>query len=84
MECELNALAIAMQTFIAILDEIVEIEDVTGRNEDLRIIIDLLNDITGKLFGFRCESWEYNKILSKLTETRHKVVKLIFYIFIKF
>ncbi|MFT7824499.1 MAG: transposase [Sulfurimonas sp.] len=33
LECELHTLAIAMQTFIIILDEIAKIEDVVNRNE---------------------------------------------------
>jgi hypothetical protein len=56
LECELATLAIAMQTFISILDEIAEIEDVVNRNEDFTNIIDVLKDVTGKLLGFRCES----------------------------
>jgi len=34
LEYELHTLAIAMQTFILILDEIAKIEDVLKRNED--------------------------------------------------
>ena len=56
LECELHTLAIAMQTFIAILDEIVKIEDIVNRNEDLVSIIDVLQDVTQKMLGFRCES----------------------------
>ena len=56
LECELHTLAIAMQAFLAILDEIAKIEEVVNRNEDFTAIIDLLRDVTGKLLGFRCES----------------------------
>lgn len=56
LECELHTLAIAMQAFIAILDEIAKIEEVVNRNEDFTTIIDILRDVTGKLLGFRCES----------------------------
>ena len=56
LECELHTLAIAMQAFIAILDEIAKIEEVVNRNEDFTAIIDLLRDVTAKLLGFRCES----------------------------
>jgi hypothetical protein len=56
LECELHTLAIAMQTFIAILDEIAKIEDVVNRNEDLMSIITVLQDVTQKMLGFRCES----------------------------
>ena len=56
LECELHTLAIAMQTFIAILDEIAKIEDVVNRNEDLVSIIAVLQDVTQKMLGFRCES----------------------------
>ena len=56
LECELHTLAIAMQTFIVILDEIAKIEDVVKRNEDLVNIIAVLQDVTQKMLGFRCES----------------------------
>ena len=56
LECELHTLAIAMQTFIAILDEIAKIEDIIKRNEDLVSIIAILQDVTQKMLGFRCES----------------------------
>jgi len=56
LECELHTLAIAMQTFILILDEIAKIEDVVNRNEDLVSIIAVLHDVTQKILGFRCES----------------------------
>jgi len=56
LECELHTLAIAMQTFILILDEIAKIEDVVNRNEDLMSIITVLQDVTQKMLGFRCES----------------------------
>ena len=56
LECELHTLAIAMQTFILILDEIAKIEDVVKRNEDLVSIITVLRDVTQKMLGFRCES----------------------------
>jgi hypothetical protein len=56
LECELHTLAIAMQTFIIILDEIAKIEDIVKRNEDLVNIIAVLQDVTQKMLGFRCES----------------------------
>jgi len=56
LECELHTLAIAMQTFIIILDEIAKIEDIVKRNEDLVSIITVLQDVTQKMLGFRCES----------------------------
>ena len=56
LECELHTLAIAMQTFIAILDEIAKIEEVVERNEDLMRIIAVLGSVTQKMLGFRCES----------------------------
>ena len=56
LECELHTLAIAMQTFILILDDIAQIEDIVNRNEDFTTIIDTLKDVTQKLLGFRCES----------------------------
>lgn len=56
LECELYTLAIAMKTFIALLDEIAKIEEVVNRNEDLSAITQLLRDVSEKLLGFRCES----------------------------
>ena len=56
LECELTTLAIAMQTFIAILDEIAKIDGIVNRNEDLVSIIDVLSDTTQRLLGFKCES----------------------------
>ena len=56
LECELHILAIAMQTFILILDEIAQIDEIVNRNEDFTTIISTLKDVTQKLLGFRCES----------------------------
>ena len=56
LECELHTLAIAMQTFILILNEIAQIEEIVNRNDDFTTIIDTLKDVTQKLLGFRCES----------------------------
>ena len=43
-------LAIAMQAFLAILDEIAKIEEVVNRNEDFTAIIDLLRDVKTTCF----------------------------------
>jgi hypothetical protein len=56
LECELHTLAISMQAFISILDEIAKIDTVVNRNEDFITIIDTLRSVTGNLLGFRCES----------------------------
>ena len=56
LECELYTLAIAMQTFILILNEIAQIEEIVNRNDDFTTILDTLKDVTQKLLGFRCES----------------------------
>jgi len=56
LECELHTLAIAMQTFIIILNEIAKIEDIVNRNEDLVSIIAVLQDVTQNMLGFGCES----------------------------
>jgi hypothetical protein len=45
-----------MQTFIAILDEIAQIDKIVNRNDDFTTIADILKDVTAKLLGFRCES----------------------------
>ncbi len=52
LECECHTLAITIQTFI-ILDEIVKLEDIVKRNEDLVSIISVLQDVTRKMLGFR-------------------------------
>ena len=46
-----------MQIFIAIFNEIAEIDEIVYRNEDFTAIIDTLKDATEKLLGFRCESY---------------------------
>jgi transposase len=56
LECELHALAISMQTFISILDQISKIEGVVNRNKDFTAIIDTLSSVTENMLGFRCES----------------------------
>ncbi len=56
LECELAMLAIAMEKFIEILDEITKIDGIENRNEDIYTIIQSLRDVTAKLLGFRCES----------------------------
>jgi hypothetical protein len=56
LECELSTLAIAMQSFITILNEISKIDGIVNRNEDFMSIIAVLQDVTQKLLGFRCES----------------------------
>jgi SRSO17 transposase len=56
LECELTTLAIAMQTFISILNEVAKIDGIVNRNEDLVSIIALLRNTTQLLLGFRCES----------------------------
>ena len=56
LECELHTLAIAMETFIKILEEIAKINEIVNRNEDLETIIATLRNVTENLLGFRCES----------------------------
>lgn len=56
LECELSTLAISMQFFITMLQELTQIDDVVNRNEDLVCIIAVLQDVTQKMLGFRCES----------------------------
>ena len=56
LECELHTLAIAMETFIKILEEIAKIDGIVNRNEDLETIIVTLHSVTKNLLGFRCES----------------------------
>ena len=56
LECELSTLAIAMKYFIQILEGLAKVEDIVNRNEDLINIIVVLQDVTHKMLGFRCES----------------------------
>jgi len=56
LECELSTLAISMKYFITILEELAKVEDIVNRNEDLVSIIAILQDVTQKMLGFRCES----------------------------
>jgi hypothetical protein len=56
LECELTTLAIAMQKFISILDQIAQVDGLVERNEDLMSIIAVLQDVTEKMLGFGCES----------------------------
>lgn len=56
LECELHTLAIAMKTFIAILEDVAKINGVVNRNEDIGNIIETLTSITHIMLGFRCES----------------------------
>ena len=56
LECELHTLAIGMQAFIAILEEIASIDGIVNRNEDIGEIINTLRVVTGRLLGMGCES----------------------------
>ena len=56
LECELYTLAIAMETFVKILQKIAQIDEIIKRNEDLDVIIATLQSVTTNLLGFRCES----------------------------
>ena len=56
LECELYTLAIAMETFVKILQKIAQIDEIIKRNEDLDVIITTLQSVTTNLLGFRCES----------------------------
>jgi tRNA 2-selenouridine synthase SelU len=53
LECELHTLAIAMQTFISILDEIAKIDEVVNRNEDFTNITDHRNSAFGVTYSKR-------------------------------
>ena len=53
LECELQTLAIAMQTFIEILDKISIIDGLVNRNENFTSIISILRNSTLNLLGFR-------------------------------
>jgi len=56
LECELHTLTITMQTFLLLLEKVVQIDGIVKRNEDFTLMIDVLRSTTQEMLGFRCES----------------------------
>ncbi|WP_323593011.1 transposase [Aliarcobacter butzleri] len=56
LECQLETLAISMELFIKILEQLVQAQEIVKRNKDLEQIILMLRVYTKKQLGFMCES----------------------------
>jgi len=56
LECQLETLAISMELFLKILEQLVESAQIVKRNKDLEFIINFLRIHTKKQLGFMCES----------------------------
>ena len=56
LECQLETLAISMELFLKILEQIIESQEIVKRNKDLQQIIHVLRVYTKKQLGFMCES----------------------------
>ena len=56
LECQLEALAISMDLFLQILEQLIQSVEIVKRNKDLEQIIHMLRVYTKKQLGFMCES----------------------------
>ncbi len=56
LECQLETLAISMELFLKILEQLVQVQEIVKRNKDLEQIILMLRVYTKKKLGFMCES----------------------------
>ncbi len=56
LECQLETLAISMELFLKILEQLIESAQIVKRNKDLEQIILMLRVYTKKQLGFMCES----------------------------
>lgn len=56
LECQLETLAISMELFLKILEQLIESQEIVKRNKDLEQIIYMLRVCTKKQLGFMCES----------------------------
>ncbi|WP_323595719.1 IS4 family transposase [Aliarcobacter butzleri] len=56
LECQLETLAISMELFIKILEQLVQAQEIVKRNKDLEQIILMLRVYTKKQLGLMCES----------------------------
>src|SRR5574344_234621 len=56
LECQLETLAISMEIFLKILEQLIESQQLVKRNKDLEQIIYMLRAYTKKQLGLMCES----------------------------
>ncbi len=56
LECQLETLAISMELFLKILENLLQSTEIVKRNKDLEQIIHILRVYTKKQLGFMCES----------------------------
>ncbi|MDN5053327.1 hypothetical protein, partial [Aliarcobacter butzleri] len=56
LECQLETLAISMEIFLKILENLLQSQQLVKRNKDLEQIIYMLRVYTKKQLGFICES----------------------------
>lgn len=56
LECQLETLAISMELFLKILENLLQSAEIVKRNKDLEHIIHMLRVYTKKQLGFMCES----------------------------
>lgn len=56
LECQLETLAISMEVFLNIIEELLQYHEIVKRNKDLETIILLLKTYSKKELGFMCES----------------------------
>ena len=56
LECQLETLAISMEQFLKILENLLQATEIVKRNKDLELIINVLRIHTKKQLGFMCES----------------------------
>ena len=56
LECQLETLAISMELFLKILENLLQATEIVKRNKDLEHIIHMLRVYTQKELGFMCES----------------------------
>ena len=56
LECQLETLAISMEIFLKILEQLIQSVQIVNRNKDLEQIINMLGVYTKKQLSFMCES----------------------------
>ena len=56
LECQLETLAISMELFLKILEQLIQSAQIVKRNKDLEQIIEILRVHTKKQLGFMCGS----------------------------
>ena len=71
LECQLETLAISMEIFLKILEQLIQSAQIVNRNKDLEQIIHMLRVYTKKQLGFMCESW-----VNILKNAKDELIKL--------